>query len=345
MKSGCPFGSHRSIQPQEVLPISAWKVDNSMEIYDNELLINVESLNIDSASFKQIEGEVGASEGKIADKIMSIVAERGKMHNPVTGSGGMLIGTVGKIGPALAKDTDLVAGDRIATLVSLSLTPLHIEKIKKVKMDRDKVDIQGKAILLESGIYAKLPDDMEAALALAVLDVAGAPAQMTKLVKPGNTVLLIGGAGKSGLLCLHQVRKFAGSGGKVIVLGHSKEKCDVARSLNLADYVIEGDATKPIPIYERIKEITDGKLCDITVNLVNIPDTELTSILCTRDNGTVYFFSMATSFTKAALGAEGLGKDLLMIIGNGYTKNHAQIALKTLRENPQLRKIFESKYV
>lgn len=88
-----------------------------------------------------------------------IVAERGKHQNPVTGSGGMLIGTIEQIGPALKTKTDLKVGDKIATMVSLSLTPLIIEEILEVK-DIDQVDIKGKAILFESGIYAKLPDDI-----------------------------------------------------------------------------------------------------------------------------------------------------------------------------------------
>ena len=49
-------------------------------------------------------------------------------------------------------------------------------------------------------------------------------------------------------------------------------------------------------------------------------------------------------FPKAALGAEGIGKDVTMIVGNGYTKNHAQITLDVLRENPKLRKLFDEKY-
>ena len=71
----------------------------------------------------------------------------------------------------------------------------------------------------------------------------------------------------------------------------------------------------------------------------------MSSILPVRDEGIVYFFSMATSFTRAALGAEGIGKDVLMIIGNGYTKDHAEITLEELRESEKLRKLFEAKYV
>ena len=57
------------------------------------------------------------------------------------------------------------------------------------------------------------------------------------------------------------------------------------------------------------------------------------------------FFSMATDFAKAALGAEGCGKDVTMIVGNGYTKDHAEITLSELRENAGLKAYFEKKYL
>jgi L-erythro-3,5-diaminohexanoate dehydrogenase len=108
--------------------------------------------------------------------------------------------------------------------------------------------------------------------------------------------------------------------------------------------VFSGDATQPVAILERIEELTKGRMADITINNVNIPDTEMTSILCTKDTGLVYFFSMATSFTKAALGAEGVGSDVTMIVGNGYTRGHAEITLSLLKESEVLRKIFTELY-
>ncbi|MDZ7673255.1 MAG: L-erythro-3,5-diaminohexanoate dehydrogenase [Halanaerobiales bacterium] len=343
MKKGNKYGLHRVIKPKGVLPQPAEKIDNTMEIYDNEILIDVEILNIDSASFTQIKQEVGESEEKIKEKMMQIVNKRGKHHNPVTGSGGMLIGTVAQIGDNL-KDRDLKVGDRIATLVSLSLTPLKIEEIKKVHKDIDQVEVKAKAVLFESGIYAKLPNDMKDTLSLAVLDVAGAAAQTAKLVKPGDNVMIIGAGGKSGLICLHEAKKRAGVTGTVIAMGHSDSSCKRIEELGLADIIIQGDATKPIETLEMLKEKTDGELADIVINNVNISDTEMSSVLCTKDKGTIYFFSMATSFTKAALGAEGVGKDVNMIIGNGYTEGHAEISLEILRENKKLREIFERLY-
>jgi len=344
MKKGNPFGTHRVIEPAGVLPQPALKIDNTMEIYDNEILINVQTLNVDSASFTQIADQAGGDVEKIKEIMKGIVAERGKHQNPVTGSGGMLIGTVEQVGPALEGKTDLKVGDKIATLVSLSLTPLVIEEILEVRKDIDQVDIKGKAILFESGIYAKIPTDLPENLALSVLDVAGAPAQTKKLVKEGDTVLVTGAAGKSGILCLYEAKKIAGPTGKVICLAHSEKSLDKVKALGIADEYIAADATDAVGVYEKIVELTNGELCDLVISCVSRPNCEMSAILSTKDDGTVYFFSMATSFTKAALGAEGVGKDVNMIIGNGYCKGHAEVALDIMRESEALRDLYTKLY-
>ena len=342
MKKGCPYGTHRVVSPKGVLPQPADVIDNNMEIYDNEVLIDVQTLNIDSASFTQIEKQANGDIEEIKKIMKGIVEKAGKHKNPVTGSGGMLIGTVKQIGPEYKGD--LKAGDKIATLVSLSLTPLVIDEILAVRPDIDQVDIKGKAILFQSGIYAKIPNDMPEGLALSALDVAGAPAQTAKLVKPGDTVLVIGGGGKSGLLCLYEAKKRAGVTGKVICIGGSDKSTNRAKSLGLADVYFPYDTKDAVGTYNKVMEVTDGRLCDVVINCVNIENTEMASILSCRDGGVVYFFSMATSFTKAALGAEGVGKDVNMIVGNGYTKGHAEITLQILRESEPLRKLFAEMY-
>ncbi|MGI1690884.1 L-erythro-3,5-diaminohexanoate dehydrogenase [Thermoanaerobacter uzonensis] len=342
---GCKYGTHRVIEPKGVLPQAAYKISNDMDtIYDNEILIDVIALNIDSASFTQLKEEAGGDVEKVKAKILEIVNERGKMQNPVTGSGGMLIGRVEKIGDALLGKRDLKIGDKIATLVSLTLTPLKIDEILSVKLDIDRVEIKGKAILFESGIYAKLPDDMEETLALAALDVAGAPAQTAKLVKPGQSVLVLGANGKSGMLCCYEAKKRVGPTGKVIGVVRREEAKKRLEELDICHEIIIADAQKPVEVLNKTLEVNGGKEVDIAINCVNIPNTEMSTILPVRDEGIAYFFSMATSFTKAALGAEGVGKDITMIIGNGYTKDHAEITLQELRENEKLRKIFKKMY-
>lgn len=345
MKHGSPYGTHRVLEPLGVLPQPAWKLDNTMEIYDNEILIDVSALNIDSASFTQIKQEAGGDEAKVAAIVLGIVAQRGKHHNPVTGSGGMLIGSVAQIGPALLGKCPLKVGDKIATLVSLSLTPLRIDKIKKIHLQQDQIEIKGQAILFETGLYAKLPDDMDEKLALAILDVAGAPAQTARLVQAGDTVVVIGGGGKSGTLCIYEARKRAGAAGCVIGVSPFENDCQRMRDLGWADHALQVDATDALVLMEAVAKVTDGKMADVVINCVNIPHTEMGSILATRQLGKIYFFSMATSFTAAALGAEGVGKDVEMIVGNGYATGHAEFALGLLRESAKLRQLFEQLYV
>ena len=325
--------------------MAAYKIDNDMDkLYSNEIICDVISLNIDSASFTQIEEACNKDPEKIKEMIMSIVGERGKMQNPVTGSGGMFIGKVAYIGEDL-KDRDLKVGDKIASLVSLSMTPLKIEEIKEIHMDIDRVDVVAKAVLFESAIYAKLPDDMSEALALAALDVAGAPAQAAKLVKPGDSVLVLGAAGKSGILCCYEAMKRVGPTGRVVALVRRESQISMLMDLGVCHEVIIASATAPVDVLDKALAANGGREYDLSISCVNIENTEMSCILPVRDGGTVYFFSMATSFTKAALGAEGVGKDVNMIIGNGYTKDHAEITLHELRESKAIRDLFNTKYV
>ncbi len=339
----CRYGTNRVIEPSGVLPQTALKISNDMNINSNEILIDVKTLNIDSASFTQLKEVNNNDKSKIENMILDIVNTRGKMQNPVTGSGGMLIGIVEKIGEDFP-DKNLKVGDKIATLVSLSLTPLKINKINNINLDNDQVDVDAKAILFESGLYAKIPTDIDEKLALAALDVAGAPAQTKKLVKKGDTVFIIG-SGKSGILCSYIAKKYVGEEGKVIVMNRTNNGLDFLEENKYVDNTFVGDAKNAVDVYKKIYEITDGKLCDVVINNVNVENTEMASILSCKDDGVVYFFSMATSFTKAALGAEGVGSDVTMIVGNGYTKNHADLTLDILRESEPINKLFSKLYI
>ncbi|MDH3975652.1 MAG: L-erythro-3,5-diaminohexanoate dehydrogenase [Deltaproteobacteria bacterium] len=344
-KKGNPYGIHRVIGEEGTLPQAAKKVDNDMSfLYDNEILCDVITLNVDAASFAVIKEKGEGEAGKISAIILDIVAKQGKLKNPWTGSGGMFIGTVAKIGDALAHKVDLKEGDKIASLVSLSLTPLRIDEITNVHIEKDQVDIKGQAILFESGLWAKLPHDMPEPLALALLDVAGAPAQVDRLVKSGDTVAVIGARGKSGLLCCYQAKKRVGASGRIIAILHREKGRDDVDAAPFIDDIIISSADKPLELLGKVEDVTGGKLCDVVINCVSRENCEMGAIMITRERGKVYFFSMATSFTKAALGAEGIGKDVEMIIGNGYCKGHADLTLNIMRESDYLKELYLKRY-
>ncbi len=302
-------------------------------------MLAVETLNVDAASFRQME-EAG---GAVSDRVLVTVRDRGKQHNPVTGSGGMLLGRVLQIAPGRA-DCNVAVGDRVATLVSLSLTPLRIDAVDAVRPASAQLDVTGEAVLFASGAYAKLPPDMPERLALAILDVAGAAPQVSRLVASDVSVLVLGAGGKSGILCAVEARRRAGKGGRIIGVESHPPYADDLRKLGVCDEVLSLDARDPVAVRKAVLAANAGKEVDVAFSCVNVADTEMAAILCTRDRGVVYFFAMSTSFTKAALGAEGVGKDVDLVIGNGYAAGHADHSLALVRAMPDVRRLFESRY-
>ena len=117
------LGVHRVLDPAGVLPQAARRLDADPAIGPDEVRIAVQRLNLDAASFRQLSGAYGGDGARSGPPSWTSSPTRGKMQNPVTGSGGMLIGVVDAVGPE--SPLGLAVGDRVATLVSLTLTPLR----------------------------------------------------------------------------------------------------------------------------------------------------------------------------------------------------------------------------
>ncbi len=376
-----PLGLHRVAAPAGVLPQAALRLDARPKTGPDEVRVRVERLNLDAASFRQLRDAHGGDPAGIKAAVLEIIRTRGKMHNPVTGSGGMLVGVVDEAGPA--SPLGLKPGDRIATLVSLTLTPLVItDGLARWDGTCEQVPCEGHAILFGRSIAALLPDDLPVPLALAVLDVCGAPALTARVVAsyasaaarggPGHrsdagsvgvTVAIIGASGKSGSLSAAAARQ-AGAGHVIGVVPDSAEAALLREADRVAaaaaasprpapvmaqhgpssarhtltDEIVIADARDPVALGEAVTRA--GGPADVTVVCVDVPGCEGGAILATAQGGTVIFFSMATSFTAAALGAEGLAADVTMLIGNGYVPGHAELALDVARAQPAVRALF-----
>jgi L-erythro-3,5-diaminohexanoate dehydrogenase len=339
-------GLHRVLEPPGVLPQAATRLDTGPAIRPDEVRIAVERLNLDAASFRQLREEAGGDGIAVRHRVLEIIQTRGKMHNPVTGSGGMLIGTVDEVGPD--SPLGLKPGDRVATLVSLTLTPLAVtDALQGWAGTSEQVPCTGHAILFARSIAAVLPDDLDPELALAVLDVCGAPALVERVVKRYGRprVAVLGATGKSGSLALAAARRSGAARTLGLVPVESERRLlDGVRSDGkpLADTTALADARDPVATAAAVEAGLGGP-ADVTVVCVDVPGCEHGAILATAFGGTVIFFSMATSFPAAALGAEGLAADVTMLIGNGYVPGHAAVALDIVRAEPGVRALFQAR--
>src|SRR3954454_13355558 len=349
------LGVHRVLDPAGVLPQAATRLDPDPRITPDEVRIAVERLNLDAASFRQLTEAHGGDGDAVRAAGRGVVEGRGKMHNPVTGSGGMLVGTVEEVGPE--SPLGLEPGDRVATLVSLTLTPLVIDDgLAGWDGHGEQGPADGYAILFARSIAAKLPADLAPELALSVMDVCGAPALTARVVRQyaagggfetlaaqpaerpaGPTVAVIGGAGKSGSLALAAAPEAGAARTIGIVPNHLEER--LLAGAGLADAVALADARDPVALRAAVEEA--GGPADVTVVCVDVPGCEGGAILATKNGGTVVFFSMATFFSAAALGAEVVAADVTMLVGNGYAPGHADYALSLLRAHQGVRTLFE----
>src|SRR6185437_3680395 len=267
-----PLGLHRVLKPGGVLPQAAWRLDSGPAIWRDEVRIRVDRLNLDAASYRQLRESTGGSAAAMRGAVLQTVADRGKIQNPVTGSGGMLTGVVDEAGPD--SPLGLAPGDRIATLVSLSLTPLVItDGLARWDGRSEQVPCAGHAILFGRSI--------------------------------GAVVAILGAGGKSGSLSAVAARQ-AGAGQVIGVVPHEAEATRLRRAA-ITDAVVVADARDPVRVSEAVRAA--GGPADVTVVCVDVPGCEGGAILGTAPGGTVIFFSMATSFAAAALGAEGVAAD------------------------------------
>ncbi|GAA0528407.1 L-erythro-3,5-diaminohexanoate dehydrogenase [Paractinoplanes ferrugineus] len=341
------------LEPAGVLPQAAWRLDASPEISADEVRIRVQRLNLDAASFRQLAEKHAGDGARVRAEVLEIIETRGKMHNPVTGSGGMLIGIVEEVGPE--SPLGLKVGDRVATLVSLTLTPLRVtDGLAGWDGRSEQIPADGTAVLFGRSVVGVLPDDLQPELALAVYDVCGAPALTDRVVRDyvdgaaresgggaGEpvTVTVLGGAGKSGSLSLTAARL---AGARTLAVVRDEAEAATVRDLGLADAIAVADARDAVAVRARVGEALGGP-ATVTVVCVDAPGCEHGAILATATGGTVVFFSMATSFPAAALGAEGLAADVTMLIGNGFVPGHADFAVDLLRRVPAVRRLFEAR--
>ncbi|MCG8636478.1 MAG: sigma 54-interacting transcriptional regulator [Desulfobacterales bacterium] len=332
------FGCHRVIEPANAFPQPAWKLDNSPELNDNEMLVDVEIINVNSTSFSQIYNGVNGNPAGIEKRIMDIIRARGKLQNPITGTGGILYGRVLRIGRDYPNPHGLVPGDELITLASLSLTPLVIHSIEKMDIHSGQLTVKGLAVLFARMPLVKVAGacrNYSLELLISIMDEAGAPYQTWKLAEPGQDILIMGANGKLGLLCAFGAREKIGRNGKIIGIVNTPQSKRRLEKTKVYDQVLCCDALNTVDALEKLGSKSLPHF-DLTVNCMTVSGSEMLSLVLTRDKGTIFFASLANSQKTTALTSESMGKNLNIIGYTGYIEGHAEFTTRLLTDYPEL---------
>jgi L-erythro-3,5-diaminohexanoate dehydrogenase len=296
-----------------------------MPCQSTELEIAVECVHVDASSLRQLRTAHAGDLVAVRAAILELVRRRGKLHNPATNSGGILVGVVRAVGAAYPEPPSV--GTRVASLTSLTLTPLRLEELGVVDARSNSIAARGTAFLFQSSPWAPLPSGIPEAVVIAALDVAGAPARVRARTRPGSRVLIVG-AGNSGSLAA--IAAAEAGAARVLVADLDPERLRALGALGIkALRTVVADATDAVAFAAAL-----GEPSDLCVCCVDRPGAEPACILATRPDGHVLFFSMATDFARAALSAEGMGSAVTLEIGNGMYPGHAELAVDLLRRHP-----------
>jgi L-erythro-3,5-diaminohexanoate dehydrogenase len=303
--------------------------------YEAEL--DVQTLSVDSTSFRVIRQRARGDPGRMAELISQIVSKHGKLQNPWTSSGGVLVGTVRRVGD---RHSGLTPGDLVVPLASLIAIPLILRSVGPVDPADPLVPVRGRAIVTGAMLCARVPDDLPSCVALAVLDVYPVASHVRELARPGNHVLVLG-AGHAGLLALAAARAAVGSEGEVTSVDISTAALRRASAVDPAVNPIAADVTDPATLAAALAQ-RNLSPADLTLACASVEGAEGAALLGTAPRGTVVFFSTATRFAAAALGADAVGSQARLLIPCGLTDDRGDYAFELVRSFPELRAAFEA---
>lgn len=329
------YGLERVLEPKYVLPTSAWKLDNSRNIYSNEMLVSIRRIHLEGTSFKQISTEVNYNEEKIKQTIIDIVIRRGKLHNPVTDTGGLFFGQVEKIGQNFENRSGLKAGDEIICNASLASLPIYIEKITAIDYAFNQIEVEGYAVVHDRIPLVKVKPGIPLNLLLFTLDESGTLFSLGRLAEGKEKCLIVGNNMITNLIFGYVLRRKLGSEGKITCLLDRKSGIQITgggidRLVSLVFNQIHYlDILKPV---ECLEKLNAESLFDLSVNCAEIPGAETVNILAARPGGAVLFANLINNLNIALYITESISKPLEVHGAQGYIEGYDDFDVQIVSE-------------
>lgn len=301
-----------------MLPPAAWRLDNDPDIRDGETRIEVDLLALDAAFARRLR-DTHADDPMLARAtLLETVAERGKLHDPVTGAGGTVVGRIGQ--------------RRIALPSALSAVPLWLTDISGWDGVSAIVPARGYAIAFARTPTATVPDDLPVRTTLAALDVAAVPSLVRRHVRRGARVAVLDGASIAGAFACVAAREAGASA--VVTTVTTLDGARAVEHVGAARPVV-ADVRSAVAASRSLRNALTGA-ADLTVSCVDITGAEGTALLTTADDGIALFTSRATSFADLVTEAGRLSSRCTILAGGGHEPGETDHALDLVRTWPAL---------
>lgn len=328
------YGVDRVLEPKYVLSTSAWRVDNSREINPNEIRLSIKRLHIQGTSFKQICIEANNDPDRIKEKIQDIVIRRGKLHNPVTDTGGVVYGVVEAIGPLYKNKKSLSIGDEVICNASLAAIPLYISRITSIDPAYSQVEAEGHAILFDDFPVVKPPAGIPVNLLLYAYDESGTLYAVSEAAKGKSAFLVVGNNLLTNMLFGYVARKASPNAAIVCLFD---ERSDILFKGKSIDDLLKKIFTdihymnilRPV---ECLKKLNAKKLFDMSINCADIPGAETINILSTRYGGTVFFANLINNYNIALYITESVSRQLTIRCAEGFLEEYDEFDIGIVKE-------------
>ncbi len=342
------FGVSRVMEPKGAVPATAWKLDNQRQISPKEIRIRLEKVHIEWDNFNQICSHCGYDEMRIKARIMQIIEERGKLHNPFTGSGGLFMGTIEEIGSEVDAE-GLKVGDRVFSQSSITGMAMHIDRITRFDFNYGQMECQGYVICFEATSLIQYTGEVSAKYLLTAIDEEGNFLGVRQAVSEGNVerAVIIGGNLVTTLLYAQILRDCFGENTRLTAVldKHSLGNLTEAEIISAFQPVIEHtcfvDLSQPLEAWQQIMdEERNDQPVDAVINLEDISGSETLATLLVREHGTVFYASLQNNYSEGILVADSMGKEVTPYALDGFDKDAYDYAVKLIQAvSPNLERL------
>lgn len=329
------YGMNRVLEPQHVLPTSAWRLDNTRTIMPQEIRVDIKRIHVEGTSFKQICMESNDNDQRIKQKIMDIVIRRGKLHNPVTDTGGLFYGTVSEIGKDYDNHKGFMPGEEVVCNASLASVPIYINNIVSIDRAFGQIEVEGYAILYNEVPLVRRPEGIPINLLLFAFNESGTLYRITNTAVGKKKFLIVGNNLLSNLLFGYAIRKVAREDAQVVcLLDKNTDMVLKGKSINelIAKVFTEVHYVDILKPMECLENLNARSVFDLSINCADIPGAETINILAAKSGGTVVFANLINNYNIALYITESISKQLDIRCADGYLEAYEQFDIEIIKD-------------